>query len=406
MVENSRDLVIAGLLRRLARIQQLLVVARILNETLDLETLLRYIVETAADLTQTEASSVLLLDPKTERLRFACATNIAPSALRELSVPMDSSVAGWVLTTGKAMTIPDVHQADFFFIGVDEVLGFHTRSIMAVPLEIHDRRIGVLEVVNKIGDRPFTEDDLESLMILGSLAAVSIENSRLFQQSDLISDVVHELRTPLTSIIGYSKMLLMMDNMPAAVQRQFLETIHREASRLGDMVNNYLDLARLESGRSQLHREDVDLNEVAREAVELMRPQAAERDIALTLELAEPACAACVDKARLHQVLVNLLSNAIKYNHPGGSVRLAVAPAGGQVHIRVQDTGEGISPDILPHIFDKFFRGEEKEGQAKGTGLGLSIAKQIVEMHGGSIEVQSMPGEGSTFIVILPIETS
>lgn len=406
MVENSRDLVIAGLLRRLARMQQLLVVARILNETLDLETLLRYIVETATDLTQTEAGSVLLLDSKSERLRFACATNIVPGALRELSVPMDSSVAGWVLTTGKAMTIPDVHQADFFYEGVDESLGFHTRSIMAVPLEIHERRIGVLEVVNKIGDRPFTEDDLESLMILGSLAAVSIENSRLFQQSDLISDVVHELRTPLTSIIGYSKMLLMMDNVPAAVQRQFLETIHREASRLGDMVNNYLDLARLESGRAQLRREDVNLNEVAREAVELMRPQAAERDIALTLELSEPALMARVDKARLHQVLVNLLSNAIKYNHPRGRVHLAIVPAGGQVSIRVEDTGEGIPPDTLPHIFDKFFRGEEKKGQAKGTGLGLSIAKQIVEMHGGSIEVQSVPGEGSTFTVILPVETS
>lgn len=406
MVENSRDLVIAGLLRRLARMQQLLIVARILNETLDLETLLRYIIETATDLTGTEAGSVLLLDSKGEHLRFAAATNIKPSALRELSVPMEHSVAGWVLSTGKAMTIPDVRQSHFFYEGVDAVVGFHTRSIMAVPLEIRERRIGVLEVVNKIGDRPFTDDDLESLMILGSLAAVSIENARLFQQSDLISDVVHELRTPLTSIIGYSKMLLMMDNVPAAMQKQFLTTIHREASRLGDMVNNYLDLARLESGRAQLHREDVDLNEVAREAAELMRPQAAERDIELTLELCAPACPAHVDKARLHQVLVNLLSNAIKYNRPGGKVHLSVAPAGGQAYIRVQDTGEGIPPDILPHIFDKFFRGEEKEGQAKGTGLGLSIAKQIVEMHGGSIEVQSVPGEGSTFTVALPLETS
>lgn len=406
MVENSRDLVIAGLLRRLARMQQLLTVARILNETLDLETLLRYIVETATDLTGTEAGSVLLLDSKGEHLRFAAATDIKPSALRELTVPMENSVAGWVLTTGKAMTIPDVRQTEFFYVGVDEVLGFHTRSIMAVPLEIHERRIGVLEVVNKIGDRPFTDDDMESLMILGSLAAVSIENARLFQQSDLISDVVHELRTPLTSIIGYSKMLLMMDNVPAAMQKQFLETIHREASRLGDMVNNYLDLARLESGRAQLHREDVDLNEAAREAAELIRPQAAERNIELMLELSAPACTAHVDKARLHQVLVNLLSNAIKYNRPGGKVHLAVTPLGGQARIRVQDTGEGIPPDILPHIFDKFFRGEEKEGQAKGTGLGLSIAKQIVEMHGGSIEVQSVPGEGSTFTVILPLETS
>lgn len=404
MAENSRDIVLAGLLRRLARMQQLLAVSRILNETLDVDTLLRYIIETAADLTQTEAGSVLLLDAKTDQLHFAAATNIKPSELRGLIVPLETSVAGWVLMSGKAMTIPDVRRADMFYEGVDLHLHFHTRSILAVPLEVRERKIGVLEVVNKVGDRPFTEDDLETAMILGSLAAVSIENARLFQQSDLISDVVHELRTPLTSIIGYSRMLLMADAVPAEMQHQFLETIHREAKRLGDMVNAYLELARLESGRTQLKRAELDFNQLLAEALEVIRPQAEERRIALHYERASAPVPYYGDAERLHQVFVNLLSNAVKYNAVGGDVRVSLEPASDALRVHVSDSGQGIEPEFLPHIFDKFVRGEQRDEQAKGTGLGLSIAKQIVEMHGGSIQVVSSPGQGSTFTVVLPHE--
>ena len=244
MTENGLDLVITGLLRRLARMQQLLIVTRILNETLELNTLLRYIIETATDLTQTEASSIMLVDQKTGKLRFAASTNIKRSELEDLPVPMENSIAGWILTSGKAMIISDVQRFPRFYEGVDQHTRFHTRSLLGVPLEVKGRKIGVLEVLNKRNNTPFSEDDIEILTILGAQAAVSIENARLFEQSDAIYDVVHELRTPLTSIIGYSKMLLMADSLPPETRKQFASTIHREADRLGAMVNDYLDLSR------------------------------------------------------------------------------------------------------------------------------------------------------------------
>jgi len=405
MAENGLELVIGGLLRRLAHMQQLLIVSRILNETLDLTTLLRYIIGTATDLTQTEAASILLIDQKTGQLRFGASTNIKRGDLSQIPVPMEKSIAGWILMSGKAMTIMDVQRDPLFYEGVDEHTRFHTRSIMGVPLEVKGRKIGVLEVLNKQDNAPFTEEDIEVLTILGAQAAVSIENVRLFEQSDAIYDVVHELRTPLTSIMGYSKMQLMADSLPPETQKQFAATIHREASRLGDMVNDYLDLARLESGRARLNMSMTDLVALVRDAIQLVEPQASERRIAMHFDPLLPTCNIVIDQDRMRQVLINLLSNAIKYNHEGGEITVTIEKPLAGVTIKVRDTGQGIDTDHLEQIFDKFYRGEEQEGQVKGTGLGLSIARQIVEMHNGLLDAESEPGKGSTFIVSLPLET-
>ena len=406
MTENGLDLVITGLLRRLARMQQLLIVTRILNETLELNTLLRYIIETATDLTHTEASSIMLVDQKTGKLRFAASTNIKRGELEDLPVPMENSIAGWILTSGKAMTISDVQRFPRFYEGVDQHTHFHTRSLLGVPLEVKGRKIGVLEVLNKRNNTPFSEDDIEILTILGAQAAVSIENARLFEQSDAIYDVVHELRTPLTSIIGYSKMLLMADSLPPETGKQFASTIHREADRLGAMVNDYLDLSRLESGRSRLNMALTDLVPLIQDAVELISPQAGERNISIHFDLPSSASELVVDPERLRQVLVNLLSNAVKYNREGGDVTIAVEQRADAWRISVEDTGQGIEPAHIDQVFDKFYRGEAQEDQVKGTGLGLSIVKQIIELHHGAVHVESQPGTGSTFVVSLPSETS
>lgn len=406
MAQDGLDLVIRGLLRRIARMQQLLIVSRILNETLELNTLLRYIIETATDLTQTEAASILLVDQKTGQLRFAASTNIRPSELKDIPVPMENSIAGWIHTSGKAMTISDVQRYPAFYEGVDQHTSFHTRSLLGVPLEVKRRKIGVLEVVNKQGNTPFSEEDIEVLTILGVQAAVSIENARLFEQSDAIYDVVHELRTPLTSIIGYSKMLLMTSSLPAETQRQFVTTIHREADRLGSMVNDYLDLSRLESGRARLNLQVLDLTELVQSVIELMQPQATERNITINFAPPPAAFEVVADPERFRQVLVNLLSNAIKYNREDGAADVIIQKDARDIQISVQDTGQGIEPENISMVFDKFYRGEAQEGPIKGTGLGLSIVRQIVEMHSGSVEVHSQLGKGSTFTVTLPIETS
>lgn len=387
---------------RVRRLEEILRAAALLNSTLNLPMLLQRLMDTATRLTQTEASSILMVDRKTGELRFEAATGIKSHELQAIRVPLEGSVAGWVFQHGQPLAISDTSRDGRFYRGVDEQTHFQTRSILAVPLVSRGVAIGVLEVLNKVGDAPFTDEDVETMAWLAGQAAIAIENARAFRQADLVSDVVHELRTPLTSIVGYSKMLLITENLAPALQRQFLETIHREATRMGNLVNDILELSRLESGRVLLAREPTALNAVVEEAVALLGQQARDKGLDLRLHLPDPSPVVLGDAQRLRQVFLNLLSNAIKYNRPGGWVALRVErQPEGSVAVAVQDSGKGIAREHLPRLFEKFFRVDEEE-VPKGSGLGLAIARQIVEAHEGRIEVESELGRGSTFTVVLP----
>ncbi|MGQ9566678.1 MAG: sensor histidine kinase [Anaerolineae bacterium] len=387
---------------RVRRLEEILRAAALLNSTLNLPMLLQRLMDTATRLTQTEASSILMVDRKTGELRFEAATGIKSDELQAIRVPLKGSVAGWVFQHGQPLAISNTSRDGRFYRGVDEQTHFRTRSILAVPLVSRGVAIGVLEVLNKVGDAPFTDEDVETMAWLAGQAAIAIENARAFRQADLVSDVVHELRTPLTSIIGYSKMLLITENLDPALQRQFLETIHREATRMGNLVNEILELSRLESGRIRLAREPVALNAVVEEAAALLGQQARDKGLDLRLHLPDPSPVVLGDAQRLRQVFLNLLSNAVKYNRPGGWVAILVERRPeGSVAVAVQDSGKGIAREHLPRLFEKFFRVDEEE-VPKGSGLGLAIARQIVEAHEGRIEVESELGRGSTFTVVLP----
>jgi len=318
-------------------------------------------------------------------------------------VPLDDSIAGWVVKEGKPLLIPDVRKDPRHYQQADDTTKFATRSILGVPLRVKDKVIGVLEVLNKIDDKEFTQDDVETLTTLAAQAAIAIENARLFQQSDLLSEVVHELRTPLTSIRGYSKMLLIAEDIAQEKKLEFAETIHREAIRLGQMINDFLDLARLESGRTYIAQEPVNMNEVISETLAILQPQAAERQVSIALQAPETLPTITGDADRLKQVMVNLVSNAVKYNHAGGRVDIEAQVGEDELNIAVKDTGRGIAEEDLPHVFEKFYGVDDSEQQTKGTGLGLSITKHIVEVHGGTISVQSVRGQGSTFAFTLPL---
>jgi signal transduction histidine kinase len=218
--------------------------------------------------------------------------------------------------------------------------------------------------------------------------------------------VIHELRTPMTSIIGFSKMLLAADGISPEAQRTFLETISRESVRLGKMVNDFLDLARLETRRTKLEKVPVDVNEVVSEVVTLLAPQAQEQQLSLTFEAAPDPFTVLGDRARLKQVMVNLIGNAVKYNKTHGSVQTRLKRNGQSGEVIITDTGLGIPEPALERIFDKFYRVIEHQTEKKGTGLGLSIAKEIIEAHGGSISVTSVANEGSTFTIELPLKTN
>ncbi len=406
MEEHRIEERVQHLERRVARLERIIEVSRVINSTLNLEPLLHNIIQIATDLTATEASSILLLDKKTGELHFEAATGIKGQEVKPIVVPLDNSIAGWVVKEGEPLLIPDVRKDPRHYHQVDDMTKFSTRSILGVPLRVKDKVIGVLEVLNKIEDKEFTQDDVETLTILAAQAAIAIENARLFQQSDLLSEVAHELRTPLTSIRGYSKMLLLSEGIDQEKKLEFAETIHREAVRLGQMINDFLDLARLESGRTYIAQEPVNMSEVINETLTILQPQAAERQISIALQVPETLPTLIGDPARLKQVMVNLVSNAVKYNHEGGRVDIEVQVGEDELNVAVRDTGRGIAEEDLPHIFEKFYRvddSEQQEPQAKGTGLGLSIAKHIVEVHGGTISVQSVQGQGSTFAFTLPL---
>jgi signal transduction histidine kinase len=261
----------------------------------------------------------------------------------------------------------------------------------------------VLEAINKqSGD--FTETDENLLTVLGSQAAVAIENARLFQQSDLIAEFVHELRTPLASI-GTSTYLLLRPEMSQEQREQMIHNIHSETLRLNSLASSFLDLARLESGRVQFHLTKFGLAAMLEECKQIMQGKADEDQIQISIELPPDFPEVSADRDKLKQVVLNLLSNAIKYNNPQGNVALRAGLEKSGWWLEVQDTGLGIPPKSLPHLFEKFYRVRAAEGKAPGTGLGLSICKQIISGHGGSIEVHSRAGEGTTFTIHLPVKT-
>jgi signal transduction histidine kinase len=240
------------------------------------------------------------------------------------------------------------------------------------------------------------------LTVLGAQAAVAIENARLVQQSDLISEFVHELRTPLASL-STATYLLLRPEMSREQQEQIVSNIHSETLRLNALASSFLDLARLESGRVQFRKSTFNAMDLLHECSDVMSSKAEEDHIQIRVIEPEGSTLLEADRDKIKQVILNLLSNAIKYNRKNGSVILKTDTQ--EEHaliISVQDTGVGIPEDAVGHLFEKFYRVRENETKAAGTGLGLSICKQIVQGHGGTIEIKSKLGIGTNILISLP----
>lgn len=386
---------------RVRRLERIIEISRSLNSTLRLQLLLEKIIDAARELTDTEASSIMLLDRKTGRLHFEAATGGRSQEIRSVVVPMENSLAGWVVEHGEPLIINDVHDDPRFYGQVDEEVGFDTRSLIAVPLKVKGRTIGVLEVVNKRSGDLFSDEDLETLVILADQAAVAVENAVLFQQSDLVAEMVHEMRTPLTSMTGYAVMIR-RDDVSEEQRKEFARTIQREAERLNRLTDDFLELARLESGRAFLKREPTLLEPVVGHAVNLLRPKAQEKRIDLSAESLEDLPAVSVDGQRLGQALVNLVGNAVKYCSEGDRVTVSGRMTEEEVIVCVADTGPGIPQEEQECLFQKFYRIPQVEEQVKGTGLGLAITRHIAEAHGGRVWVESEEGEGAAFYLAIP----
>ena len=388
---------------RLDGYRRLIDISRDLASTLDLDMLLSRIVHAAAEVSGAEAASILLYDDSARRLHFQVATNIDEPTRRGLVVPIEKSIAGWVVLHREALRIANVHEDARFFSEIEQTLGFATQSILAVPLITKNKVVGVLEALNKHSGE-FSNADESMLLVLGAQAAVAIENARLFQQSDLISEFVHELRTPLASL-STATYLLLRPEMSQEQRDQIVNSIHNETLRLNALASSFLDLARLESGRVQFRKTTFPIADLLYECKDVMTSKAEEERIQIRVEALEGLPLLEADRSKLKQVLLNLISNGIKYNRPHGSILLKAENQGEEMVISVQDTGIGIPEQALPHMFEKFYRVREHENHAAGTGLGLSISKQIVAGHGGRIEVKSKMGVGTLFTISLPLKS-
>lgn len=385
---------------RLDSYLRLIDISRDLASTLDLDVLLDRIVQASADITAAEAASILLYDNTARQLYFQIATNIDEPTLRGLVVPLEGSIAGWIVTNQKPLRIDDVHEDARHFGDIEQTISFPTESILGIPLITKNKVVGVLEVLNKKQGK-FTSGDENLLSVLGAQAAVAIENARLFQQSDLISEFVHELRTPLASL-STATYLLLRPEMSREQQEQIVNNIHNETLRLNSLASSFLDLARLESGRVQFRKSTFDVMDLLHECSDVMESKADEDHIQIRVIEPEGPTLLEADRDKIKQVILNLLSNAIKYNRKNGSIILKTEAREHELIISVQDTGVGIPEDALGHIFEKFYRVRENESRASGTGLGLSICKQIVQGHGGTIEIKSKLGIGTNFLIGLP----
>ena len=228
------------------------------------------------------------------------------------------------------------------------------------------------------------------------------ERARLeHAKSDFVATASHELRSPLTSIKGFVELLAGADLSER--HREFVDIILLSTNRLVELVNDLLDVARFEAGKLEIQRRPISVAEAVREVAQLMRPRLEEKRQTLELELAPALPSALADAARVRQIVTNLLTNAHLYTPEGGRITISAGAAGEHVLIAVADTGPGMDADQVERVFERFYRGT-RDGQAgsSGSGLGLSIVKSLVDLHGGTINVQSEPGVGTTFTVRLP----
>ncbi len=241
---------------------------------------------------------------------------------------------------------------------------------------------------------------------------LKIANERLKtldrQKTELLNIVTHDLRGPITAIKGFADILLMQKDNPDKINRvyeDFLNTIQKESIRLNDLIDDYLDLAKIESGQMEFKEESVDIKALIIESIGLYKGEAIKKGINLKPLFLEDMPIITADEGKIMQVVSNLISNAVKYTSSGGTIIASAVKKFGEAEIFVEDTGEGIPKKYHEKIFDKFVQvNAEKERIKKGTGLGLALAKNIVEHHGGRIWVESDKGKGSKFIFTLPIK--
>ena len=399
--------------RHAADLAALYEVGKEITSTLELDTMLQTIADDAARMVGADKSLILLIDAEEEKLTRAMGHGYSRAQLDGHTFEeFQDGISGWVLQK-KVPTLSADIQTDERNRGkaLTSARRSRDRSAAIAPLAIGDKMMGTLTVVNSRQEAVFTPADLSLVTMLAGQASIAIQNARLYEatqeadrlKSQFLANMSHELRTPLNSIIGYTK--LMLDGLEGPIneeQREDLRIVYTNSKHLLQLINDLLDLSRIEAGKIVLSYQTFTISELLAEVIPGIEQLVREKGIALVTSVDPSIDYLYADKGKTRQVLINILGNAVKFTNEG-SIELNVAETDTDFVFSATDTGIGIKKEHLEVIFDRFEQvGPAQIAGYEGTGLGLTISKQFVEMQGGRIWAESEPGKGSTFSFTLP----
>ena len=334
----------------------------------------------------------------------------------------DGSGSGAAIAHRRVMHYPDVlNSPDVPVTTQRGCRAIGVKSVVFSPMIWEGRGIGVI-FVGRDFSGPFSEKEIALLRTFSDQAAIAIQNARLFREiqeksrqleianqhkSDFLANMSHELRTPLNAIIGFSEVLIeKMFGELNEKQADYMKDIHESGRHLLSLINDILDLSKIEAGRMELEPSDFDLPSALSNAMTLVRERAQRHGIALGLNIDPNLSTLRADERKFKQIVVNLLSNAVKFTSDGGRVDVSAKLANDNVEIAVADTGIGIAPEDQAVVFEEFKQvGRDYTRKAEGTGLGLALTKRFIELHGGEIRLASVLGKGSTFTFTIPVQT-
>ena len=397
-------------------------VGRAVSSTLDLETVLTTIVSRAVELSGLDGGVVFEYDERAEEFiqrAMADAGDALAEARRATPIRKGEGVLGRT-----AITLEPVQVSDITLPGAyegrlrEDLIGSGVRAILAVPMVREGHLIGCLAVTS---NRPceFAAETGDLLRTFATQSALAIQNARLFREieqksreleaasrhkSEFLANMSHELRTPLNAIIGFSEVLTeRMFGELNAKQDEYLRDIYTSGRHLLSLINDILDLSKIEAGRMELDVADFDLPMAIDSALTLVRERAARRSLALHRSIEERLGQVPGDERKIRQVLLNLLSNAIKFTPDGGRIEVGAKRLSGVIEVSVSDTGVGIAPEDQEVVFEEFKQVGTADRKVEGTGLGLALSRKFIELHGGKIWLNSHIGAGSTFTFTIPL---
>jgi signal transduction histidine kinase len=411
------------LARSVGELKALGEVGQAVSSTLDLQTVLSTIVSRAVQLSGTSSGVIYEYDDAAQEFHMRASDRMEPElvqAIRTAPVRLGEGATGRATTTRVPIQVSDL--LDEREIGGTRVrpimarLGY--RSLLAVPLLREERIMGALTVWRKEAGS-FSPEVVNLLQTFATQSALAIQNARLFREiedksrqieaanrhkSEFLANMSHELRTPLNAIIGFSEVL--QERLFGELndkQAEYTDDILTSGRHLLSLINEILDLSKVEAGRMELELATFDLPLAIDNARTFVRERATKHGITLDVDVDERLGDYVGDERKIKQILLNLLSNAVKFTLEGGRIGIHARHINGAIEISVSDTGIGIALEDQPKIFEEFRQvGADYAHKVEGTGLGLTLAKKFIELHGGKIWVTSELGKGSTFTFTLP----